>query len=169
MTSFSNIVLTDVFYGSACIRAAGILIHDWTDATAAEHHVYLSEQTEEYVSGSFYQRELPHLIDILSCFKTFDCVVVDAHVWLQKDKPGCGHYLWKQLEERIPVIGVAKRSFHDGVAEPILRGDSQNPLFITAIGVDLQLAKQYILQMHGPYRMPTMLKSVDHLSRHETL
>ena len=87
MTSFSNIVLTDVFYGSACIRAAGILIHDWTDATAAEHHVCLSDQTEAYVSGSFYQRELPHLIDILSCFKTFDCVVVDAQSYRSRLHP----------------------------------------------------------------------------------
>ena len=169
MSSFSNIILTDVFYGPNAVQAAGICIQSWDTPTIKSYHVRHSLESKAYIPGSFYQRELPPLLDLLSSFDTFDCIVVDAHVWLQEDKPGCGHYLWEHLQRKKPVIGVAKRPFHNGIAEPLLRGESKNPLYITSVGIDVHRAKAYIKQMHGSYRIPTLLKAVDHLSRHGRL
>jgi deoxyribonuclease V len=38
-------------------------------------------------------------------------------------------------------------------------------LFITAAGVSLERAADYIKAMHGPFRLPTLLKRVDQLCR----
>ena len=75
-------------------------------------------------------------------------------------------YLWQSLTTKIPVIGVAKNYFKDTPkACEILRGQSLKPLYITTIGIDLEQAKQYILEMSGQHRIPTLLKLVDQKSR----
>ena len=163
--SLKKIVLTDVFYGESHVQAAGLLIEDWKAEHPAKEYIHRSDRAEEYVPGEFYQRELPHLLSLLSSVPAFDCVVVDAHVWLQENRPGCGYYLWKHLEEKVPVIGVAKNAFHKGVAKRLLRGESKNPLYISAAGIDVEIAVSCIAQMHGLYRIPTLLKQVDQLSR----
>jgi deoxyribonuclease V len=63
------------------------------------------------------------------------------------------------------VIGVAKSLFPGAPATPLLRGDSQRPLYVSATGVDLASAADNIRRMHGPHRLPTLLKQVDGLCR----
>jgi deoxyribonuclease V len=162
---FKRIVLTDVCYQSEYAQAAGVVIQSWSDTTPASEYLSCSYEIEEYVSGQFYQRELPHLLTLLQKIENYDCVVVDAHVWLKADQPGAGHYLWRALGEHIPVIGVAKNSFHGGIALSLTRGDSKKPLWISAVGIDPQKAHGWIKEMAGPYRVPTLLKHVDALSR----
>jgi deoxyribonuclease V len=66
----------------------------------------------------------------------------------------------------VPVIGVAKTAFHASqLAVPVLRGASQRALLVTSVGVDVQAAAAYIQRMHGPSRLPTLLKRVDRLCR----
>jgi deoxyribonuclease V len=61
---------------------------------------------------------------------------------------------------------VAKRSFLDTPeACEVLRGSSEKPLFVTAVGMPLSDAKQYISVMHGKNRIPSLLKKVDQLCR----
>ena len=71
--------------------------------------------------------------------------------------------------EDIPVIGVAKTGFQgaDVVAEAVLRGKSERPLWVTAEGIEVDRAARWIRQMHGPHRIPTLLKRVDRLCRGE--
>ena len=45
------------------------------------------------------------------------------------------------------------------------RGESKKPLFITAKGIDLDLAAHHIKEMYGPYRFPDLLKQVDSIGR----
>ena len=64
---------------------------------------------------------------------------------------------------KIPVIGVAKSGFHANElnSRALLRGDSTRPLYISAMGIDLDLASNHIKSMHGNFRMPTLLQIVD--------
>lgn len=93
-------------------------------------------------------------------------VIIDGYVWLGAGRPGLGAHLHQALGQRTPVIGVAKRRFHGaGDAVAILRGTSQVPLFVTAVGIDVAEAAAGVQRMHGAHRIPTLLKRVDRLSR----
>ncbi|MCA9017967.1 MAG: hypothetical protein KDA77_21770, partial [Planctomycetaceae bacterium] len=77
-------------------------------------------------------------------------------------------HLYQQLNEQIPVIGVAKSRFANTPDETrIYRGASQNPLYVTSLGIPLAEAKHKINAMHGEFRIPTLLKRVDQLCRAE--
>lgn len=93
-------------------------------------------------------------------------VIIDGYVWLGAGRSGLGAHLYDALGQRIAVVGVAKRRFHGaGDAVPVLRGTSQVPLFVTAVGIDLAEAAEGVRRMHGAHRIPTLLKRVDRLSR----
>ena len=47
----------------------------------------------------------------------------------------------------------------------LLRGKSINPLYITSIGIDIETAKRNISKMFGDYRIPTILKELDKLTK----
>lgn len=97
-----------------------------------------------------------------------DVIIVDGYVTLNDDgKQGLGGYLYDALGGRIPVIGVAKTLFNqpNSGRTALVRGDSKKPLYITAKGMDLQQAYHNIRRMHGGYRIPTLLKRMDQLSR----
>ena len=78
-------------------------------------------------------------------------------------KPGLGKYVYEHYQQTIPVIGVAKTAFKNNQqqVQPILRGKSKQPLFITSAGMDLSEAAANILNMDGPYRIPTLLRLLD--------
>jgi len=93
-------------------------------------------------------------------------VVIDGYVWLAPGRPGLGAHLYEALGRSTAVIGVAKTRFASATgAVSILRGGSQSPLYITAIGMDLTEAAAAVTGMHGAYRMPTLVKRVDQLAR----
>jgi deoxyribonuclease V len=51
------------------------------------------------------------------------------------------------------------------VARPVVRGTSRRPLWVTAAGIGPDTAADRVRGMHGPFRVPTLLKRVDHLCR----
>ena len=67
------------------------------------------------------------------------------------------------------LFGVAKRSFYntDQVSLPLERGDSKNPLFVSAIGMDETLAMEKIRDMKGKYRIPDILKLLDQKTKED--
>jgi deoxyinosine 3'endonuclease (endonuclease V) len=89
---------------------------------------------------------------------------VDGYVVLGT-RPGLGSHLFEALDGRIPVIGVAKSEFAGSDAARVSRGRSGRPLFITAVGMSVETAAACIQAMHGPYRIPTLLRHVDRLAR----
>ncbi len=162
------IVAVDVHYPKGIATAAGVLFRDWS---SGEAELELSESipiVEPYVPGSFYKRELPCLLKLLGrVVDQFDTVIVDGYVWLGPgESPGLGGHLFRELGKRIPVVGVAKSPFKGSAdAQRVWRGRSVRPLYVTAAGVDPFEAARCVEKMHGPYRIPTLLRRVDQLCR----
>ena len=93
-----------------------------------------------------------------------DVVIVDGYVWLGKGAKGLGAHLHNAIGEI--VVGVAKtRSAGATDAIEVRRGASQSPLFVSADGMPIEEAAARIAEMHGPYRVPALLKYVDALAR----
>ncbi|MEZ4317095.1 MAG: endonuclease V [Myxococcota bacterium] len=158
---------TDVQYSDDRAVVAGLGFLSFADDAGEEHVLEVPGAPEAYEPGAFYKRELPLLLDLLRG-RTVTGVVVDGFVWLGPDRPGLGAHLHGALGG-VPVIGVAKTGFQgaDAVAEAVLRGQSERPLWVTAEGVAVDRAARWIRQMHGPHRIPTLLKRVDRLCRGE--
>lgn len=66
----------------------------------------------------------------------------------------------------MPVVGIAKTAFRGSpMAVAIQRPSSQRPLFVTSVGIELEEAAELVRQMHGPWRIPTLLGHADRLAR----
>lgn len=146
---------------------AGVLFKDWEDESPTETIVTQLADILPYEPGQFYKRELPCILHLLAQISVpIRCIVVDGYVQLSEGRKGLGLYLYDALEQKIPVIGVAKNAFTKITSDTYLyRGASKKPLYISAAGIDLSVAKNNIAKMHGAYRFPTLLKKVDHLCR----
>lgn len=162
------ILAVDVDYQEHSARAAGVVFENWNDQVATEELTVEINKIEDYMPGEFYKRELPCILAVLERLKhPVDCIVVDGYVSLgEEQRAGLGMHLWHALGEAIPVVGVAKTAFHGTPDEcRVIRGDSARPLFVTAVGLPLESAKRYVGQMHGPNRIPVLLKRVDQVCR----
>jgi len=159
-------ICIDVHYEEGVARVAALGFLEWTDALAAEQHVLTMPVPGDYVPGEFYRRELPCLLAILPQFTAAcDAVVLDGYVWLG-DRPGLGAHLYEALGGSMPVIGVAKTPYRaDDFSVAIYRGRSERALYVTAAGVEASFAAERVKAMHGDFRIPTLLKNVDRLSR----
>lgn len=156
----------DVDYRAAESVAACLLFHDWPDPIEAQALIERLPPAAPYQPGQFYLRELPCLLAVLRRAPSpVDVVVIDGYVWLgEQGQPGLGARLHQELG--LPVIGVAKTAFHgsrDSLA--VHRGQSQKPLYVSAVAIDRAEAALAIQRMHGPHRIPTLLKRVDRLCR----
>lgn len=81
------------------------------------------------------------------------------------ERLGLGQHLFEFFRGTIPVIGVAKSRFSGASGAEVLRGRSKRPLYITSAGMDMQKALEKTRTMHGPHRVPDLLKYVDLLAR----
>jgi deoxyribonuclease V len=167
----------DVGYREGIAIAGCVLFEAWTDARPAKELAVRSAVAAPYRSGEFYRRELPAILRVLERVDAaLEAVVIDGYVWLAAARPGLGAHLYEALSRRVAVVGVAKTGWGEAVAEgsarerraiPLRRGRSDKPLYVTAAGMDLLLAAALVAQMHGPHRIPTLLKAVDRLVRSE--
>lgn len=165
------IIAVDVYYYPQKAKVVGIIFEKWEDVEPLSVYTEVLEFVEEYIPGEFYKRELPC---ILSLLKQVDltgitCIIIDGYVFLGEDKPGLGAHLYHALGQKIPVIGVAKTAFH-GDSDKVIsikRGQSQNPLRITAIGIHSETAAESIQKMAGEFRIPTLLKILDQYTKSE--
>lgn len=166
------ILAIDVDYRDDIAFIAGVTFKSWK--SEAPLNIYESKLNNilPYRAGEFYQRELPCIMHLLNEHNlTPDMIIVDSFVWLDGvKKPGLGAYLFEALDEKIPVIGVAKRSFSNISDEyKLYRGKSNKPLFITSVGIDVNNALEFIKNMSGDFRIPDLLKKVDSLCRESNL
>jgi deoxyribonuclease V len=160
------IACVDVHYRPEYATAACVTFDDWTASAPASEHVARIDQVDDYVPGEFYRRELPCIMAVIEpILDRLDVIVVDGYVWLGENRPGLGARLYDTLGGKIPVVGVAKAPFAGALAEEVLRGNATRPLYVTSIGIDPVDAADHIRRMHGPYRLPTLLKRVDALCR----
>jgi len=160
----------DTFYYEDFAKTVCIAFEDWNSET--ESFIY-SENTEisaDYESGAFYKRELPCILSLLKKIdlKEGDLIIVDGYVTLDNSgQIGLGGYLYESLNKKYPVIGIAKNGFasEDNLRKTIFRGESKTPLFLTAGGIDTDDIKIKVENMYGAYRIPTLLKKLDQLTR----
>lgn len=163
-----RILATDVHYAAdGTALAAGVVFGDWTAATPSAELVERVTGMAGYESGNFTARELPALRPLITralATGPIDIVVVDGHVDLGPDRPGLGRNLFRAFDGAFTVVGVAKRRFSGAASRPVLRGDSETPLWVASTD-DLDAACAAVASMHGPHRKPTLLTWVDHLAR----
>lgn len=162
--------IIDVYYLEDWANAALIGFDNWEQETILLEKIQKDAISDAYVPGQFYKKELPAILKLLEGvpLSLFEIIVVDGYVFLDDNKqPGMGHYLWQALDMQIPIIGVAKNKFKliDQLAIPIFRGESKKPLYVTSVGIDQNVAANFIQEMKGNYRIPELLKAVDQLSR----
>ena len=160
----------DVHYSPQSAKTVGVFF-TLEDASPQQVLTRVHEgEIPAYVPGAFYKRELPRILELLEAvaLEPLEAIIVDGHVFVDNDKsPGLGGHLWEALDGKIPVIGVAKSTFkkNEQTVIPVLRGDSNQALFVSAIGMDAQKAADWIREMHGPYRIPSLLKELDRLTK----
>lgn len=160
------LVALDVAYDDAraAALAAAVSFGDWTDVKPFQECVVSVTNVAPYEPGSFYRRELPCLLAVLASVPGPKAVlIVDGYVDLAPGRPGLGRHLFEATD--VPVVGIAKSHFHGAEAVAISRGGSTTPLWITAAGMPTAVAATHVSRMHGPSRMPTLLRRVDALSR----
>lgn len=168
------IAFLDVHYKNAGARTACVLIGSWEAASPDSTYVQDIEAVEPYEPGRFYRRELPCLLSVLRLLPSSpETVVVDGYVWLSPgDRPGLGAHLYEALGRATPVVGIAKRAFAgvESCADivPVVRGASRKPLFVTAVGIEPDVAAQCVRRMAGKYRIPDIVRITDRLSRSRT-
>ena len=165
------ILAFDVAYNDNNIaQAVGIGFHDWNAEQPAVIYKEFIIGLEAYQPGEFFRRELPCIQKILAKIdlREIDLVIIDGYVFLDDEgKPGLGAHLYEVLHRKIPVVGVAKSSFAGNIkfVKEILRGESKQPLYISAMGMALDDAARLVTQMHGDFRIPTLLKKLDQLTK----
>ncbi len=164
------ILAFDTYYYEDKARTVALQFENWQDLEESRVFDETLSGISEYVSGEFYKRELPCILSLLKQIDLTHCetIIIDGFVILDDEgKLGLGGYLYEALSSKIPVIGVAKNNFSqiNRHKKAILRGESKKPLYITVMGMDLELAADKIKDMNGDYRFPNILKRVDAIGR----
>lgn len=155
----------DVQYLEHGCVAAAVLFPEYSDAAPIAEYTHFLSGAANYIPGEFYRRELPGILSLLEQISEVpDEMIIDGYVMLG-DQPGLGQHLFRAVDGKIPVIGVAKSKYKGASGTEVYRGGSIHPLYVTSAGVDLQKASEKIRRMHGDHRIPTLLKRVDHLAR----
>ncbi|MCS3528762.1 endonuclease V [Chryseobacterium sp. JUb7] len=167
-----NLVFDTYYFDENKANTICLVFENWESAHPDFEFSEIKEGVEEYIPGQFYKRELPCIISLLEKIKTqiqdISCIVIDGFVYLDDHmKPGLGKHLYDQLNGNIPVIGVAKTNFAtvEKYKLPLKRGNSENPLYISSVGIEMNTAYDLIRKMNGTFRIPTLLKKVDTLTR----
>lgn len=177
------IVALDVAYHPDHALVGLVGFEAWTDAEPSDERVVRVEgPPADYEPGAFYRRERPCLLAALATLAARpEVVVVDGYVFVGPGRPGLGAWLAAALAEAPPapssatasassaapiVVGVAKSGFSGAThALPVHRGDSRRPLYVDALGVEPETAAAWLRAMHGPHRLPSLLRRVDQLTR----
>jgi deoxyribonuclease V len=159
------ILALDVQYGAAFTQAAAVGFEAWSSSSPCLETTARREgAAAPYEPGAFWKRELPVLLALLGEIRAPRSVlVIDGYCTLGRRHLGLGAHL--HAATGTPVVGVAKTRFAGADAVEVRRGGSTQPLYITASGMNESCAADAIRSMHGPYRLPTLLKHADTLTR----
>ena len=99
-----------------------------------------------------------------------DVIVIDGYVWFSSwERPGLGARLYEALGRGTAIVGIAKTAFLGAESSPVVsmvhRGGSLRPLYVTAVGMSLEVAAQSVRGMAGRHRIPELVRRVDRLAR----
>ena len=157
-----------------------LVIFDKDESIPIYQDTIYTKVTSKYVPGEFYKRELPGIKKILKklikehpdLWSSVHAIIVDGYIKLKngdKEWDGLGGHLWNYLtkigQHKI-VYGIAKSKFGDcdKISYQIFRGKSKNPLYVQTTAAPI-IVLYTVQDMPGKYRIPTMLKFVDTLSK----
>ncbi|KQO21229.1 endonuclease V [Flavobacterium sp. Leaf82] len=164
------ILAFDTYYFDGKAKTVCLEFEQWNEDKNFKIHTEIIDNVEEYIPGEFYKRELPCIISLLNKIDltNIEAIIVDGFVYLDDEKKyGLGGRLYEKLNNKIPIIGVAKTNFAaiEKLKLALVRGDSKKPLYITSIGIDLDDAFEKVASMAGEFRFPTLLKELDRLTK----
>lgn len=164
------ILAFDTYYFDNKAKTICVTFESWDHTDKFNHFEEIIEHVEEYIPGKFYRREMPCILSLLQKINIQDVeiIIIDGFVFLDDNgKLGLGGHLYQELDCKIPIIGVAKSNFAsiNKNKKEVFRGESKKPIYITSIGIDLDVASENIKNMSGKYRMPTLLKELDRLTK----
>lgn len=172
------ILAVDVHYfeGRDLARASAVLFEKWTSTDTSHVDSRDTRGLAPYEPGHFYKRELPCILPLVrgiiairaTSREPVRTIIVDGFVDLG-DEPGLGRHLFNALAAEaeanpLTVVGVAKNPFEGAAPVPVLRGKSDQPLYVTATD-DVDGAVAGVKSMAGPHRIPELLRKVDLLAR----
>lgn len=162
------ILAVDVQYQENSAQVAGVLFEHWHSVEPRDTLLKVVKGVAPYEPGAFYKRELPCILSLVEDLSVpVEIIVIDGFVTLGGEgRKGLGMHLFEALDQKVAVVGVAKRFFKDTPkACEVLRGDSAKPLYVTAAGMPLASAISGVAAMHGAHRIPSLLKRADQLCR----
>lgn len=156
----------DAYYVGSKAKVVGVLFENFSDEKPIKTISKAVGDVAPYESGSFYKRELPCIVSLLQDLDVRDIslIVIDGFVYLDDEGGyGLGGHLYEHLERRVQIVGVAKSPFKGSckLVREICRGESKRPLFVSAVGIDLDEAARLVKRMSGEFRMPGLLKILD--------
>jgi deoxyribonuclease V len=172
-TTKTRMILTiDVHYKAAYAKTVLLFFENWYSEQPTEIVSHSTEDVMDYEPGAFYKRELPCILNALSQanLENLEAIIVDGHVFVDNDgKLGLGGHLFEALQKKYPIIGVAKTKFQSNqeTVVEILRGESKNPLYVSAMGLDKEVAAQNVQKMFGEFRLPYLLKLMDQITKED--
>ncbi len=166
------ILAFDTYYFGNKAKTVCVGFKNWSDSEPCLTESEILEGIAEYIPGEFYQRELPCILSLLSRIDQSDAkaIIIDGFVTIDDTaKHGLGGHLYEKLSGLIPVIGVAKTNFltNTRYKRELLRGESKQPLYITALGIDIDEALSLVKSMFGEFRVPKLLKELDRLTKED--
>jgi deoxyribonuclease V len=164
------IIAFDTYYFENKAKTVCVCFEQWTDEKPTEILSEIIDSHEEYEPGAFYKKELPCILSLLKQIdlEKVDLIVVDSFVILDDfGKLGLGGYLYEVLDKKIPIVGVAKTNYAQNKTNKreVIRGESIRPLYVTTLGVDLEETADKVKNMHGEFRLPTLLKQLDMMTK----
>ena len=163
------IACLDVHYADPRAAAACVVLPSWQASEPADCVVRTIDGVLPYEPGAFYRRELPCIEEVLKALRHVpEILVIDGYVWLERGRKGLGAHLFDARGNYGAVVGIAKASFVG--AEPVgevLRGQSRRPLFVSAVGMELDQACARVQEMYGKFRVPWAMSEVDRLAREQ--
>ncbi len=168
-----NYLFVDVAYSGQKAVAAAVITPPKNTGRITACYTCTIDGVAQYEPGNFYKRELPCILKLLNLVQEpLETIFIDAYVWLSPTHPGLGAHLFKALDTKIPVIGIAKSGFlilegTTNIVEYVLRGKSKRPLYVTAAGIDLKKAARIVKKLYKRYRIPYAMKESDSLARHK--
>jgi deoxyinosine 3'endonuclease (endonuclease V) len=187
-------IAIDTYYYKDRAKTVGVIFENWEDPDPIEIISTWSSSFGPYIPGEFYKRELPCIMDLLNQIPDildYDVIILDGLARLPGSiEEGLGLHLEKELDKKYPnfrnshptsptmiygpaIMGVAKTKFK-GVEEDtgtckVLRGEAKTPLYTNTTWMKMSSAgaAECLKKMHGPYRIPTLLKLLDRETKND--
>ena len=147
---------------------AGVLMEDFNSKEICGFITAEVFDVGEYQSGSFYKRELKGVDAVLTKLNLsqIQCIIVDGYAKFEDgEHTSLGEWVYKNYA--IPVIGIAKSKnlFSKVENTQVYRGNSKTPLYVTAVGIDQDIARGKVQSMYGENRIPYGVKIADSVAR----